>query len=124
VERDAAAERLDAIFEADETGAAGNIRAASSIVLDADAHDAGTVNYEDVDAGGIGVLRCVRERLGHDVVGSELDLFREARIDSDVEAHRQIGPSRQTRERANESALGERGRVNAVRDLAQYLTPF
>jgi hypothetical protein len=66
VERDAAAERLDSIFEAEEAGAAGNIRAPAAVVAPAHLHDG-------------------RNR-GHDVVGSELDLLGEALVDIDVEA--------------------------------------
>ena len=72
MQREVAAEGLDAVGQADESGAAGEVGAAAAVIADADVQHAAVGLQLDVDDGGRGVLRRVGQRLGDDVVGGEL----------------------------------------------------
>src|SRR3954447_23939711 len=56
LEPEAAAERLDAILEAEETRASRHVRAAASVVGHTDVHRVRISDNLDVDVGGVGVL--------------------------------------------------------------------
>jgi hypothetical protein len=73
VEEDPAAERLGAVLEADQAGAAGEVGVPAAVVANRDAQ--GTSDGLDLDGGfrGVRVLRCVRQRLRHDVIRGRLD---------------------------------------------------
>ena len=63
------------VLEADQAGAVGEVSAAYAIVADCDVQDAffGVGFDGDPDGLGVRVLGHVGERLGDDIVGSDLD---------------------------------------------------
>jgi hypothetical protein len=98
VQREAAAEGLDAVGEADEAGVACEVGAAAAVVADADSQytGVGVGGHLVVDDGG-GVLGRVGQRLRDDVVGGELNRLGQPPVDADVEAdgdggRRSVGP--------------------------------
>src|SRR5262249_60457772 len=67
-ERDRSAERLDAILEPDQAGAARRIGTADAVIRDLDPERFLAPETADRDRRGLRVLDGVRDRLGHDVV--------------------------------------------------------
>ena len=79
VEEDPAAERLHAVLEANEAGAAAEIGTAGAVVVDGDAQDSvcGVGLDGDRERRGAGMLGRVGQRFGDDKVGRDLDRLRE-----------------------------------------------
>ena len=69
---DCPSERVHAVGEADQPGSARGIGTTAAVVADGDFEHAIARLDGDTHAGGIGVLRGVGERFGHDVVGGDL----------------------------------------------------
>ena len=67
------------------------------------------------------ILRDVGERLGNDEVGRRLDALRQALARRALQLDRQRGAVGEPVERRVEAAIGEHGRVDAARELAQLL---
>src|SRR3954469_22633317 len=84
---DPPAECLDAVFEAAQAGAAGQGGAPASVVADLNPQRVGALALDgvdlDLDHRGGGVFGGVGQRLGHNVVGGDLDLFGQAALDRD-----------------------------------------
>jgi hypothetical protein len=84
LERHRAAVGLHAVFQADQSGAAGGVGAARAFVADGNTKDLVSCLDGDMDDRGEGVLGRVRQRLGDDVVRGRFDVLRQPRLDRDV----------------------------------------
>ena len=75
VEDDSAAQRLDAVLEADQAGAVAEVSPADAVVADCDTQDVvfGVGFDSDADGRGVRVLGRVGQRLGDDIVARDLD---------------------------------------------------
>ena len=123
MEEDPAAERLHAVLEANEAGAAAEIGTAGAVVVDGDAQDSvcGVGLDGDRERRGAGMLGRVGQRFGDDKVGRDLDRLRETARGAHVEFDRDRGAAGECFQRRPQSAFGEDGRVNAACELAQII---
>ena len=64
------------VFEPDQAGSAGGVGAAAAVVAHRDSQQAIVGVNVDVCGGGVGVFGGVCQRLGHQVVGGNLDGLR------------------------------------------------
>ena len=85
---DPAADRLDPVLEPDEAGAVSEVRATAPVVADTDPQNAVVVGHLDLCGRGAGMLGGIGQRLGHHVVGGDLDLVWRPTRDLDVQVNR------------------------------------
>jgi hypothetical protein len=115
VEEDPAAERLHPVLQPDQAGAAGQGGAADAVVAHRDARD--VAGHLDLDADGRGpsVLDRVGQRLGHDVVGADLDLVGQPLVGADlhVDGDRRAAGERPQRRRQAGQFTGRQRRGHA-----------
>lgn len=118
---DRSPERVNAVGEADEAGTASEIGPSRAVVVNRKfQHISG--NYDgDLHERGMGVLGRIRQRFRHDVIGGDLHRRRRPRLDTDRKVDRDSRPPGQRLEGAREPAVGQDGRVDAARDLLQFL---
>src|SRR4051794_10973089 len=103
VEEDSPVQRLDPVFEAEQAGAAAQSRTAATVVADLHPQRVGVLALDgvdlDLDQRGGGMFGGVGQRLGHDVVGGDLDLLgqssldRHFQLDGDGAAQRRVPPA-------------------------------
>src|SRR5215472_6778307 len=84
---EAAAESLDAVPEADQAGAAGEVGPAAAVITDTDPQHAVGDRHGDGGGGGGGVPGDVRQRLRDHVVGGDLHRVRKPAVDLDVQVN-------------------------------------
>ena len=113
-------ERGDAVGEPAQAGSARCIGAADAVVGDLDARAAVLVADAHGDSGRIRVLAHVRERLRDHVVGGRFDGARE-RLIGRLDVDRDGRACRERLDRRPEAAVGEHGRVDSARELAQVV---
>ena len=120
VDREAAAERLDAVGEAAQARPLGGIGAADPVVRDGHDRTAVLARDADVHLGRLRVLDHVRERLGDHVVGGRLDLARQLlgrRLELDRHG-RAVGESL---DGGCEPSIRQDSRVDPARELAELV---
>ena len=115
------AERLDAVGEPAKSGAAGQVRAAASVVADLDHDRLGRRRQLDAPFGRAGVLRGVGEALRDDVVEGRFDRFGEPVRRNAGDLDRERRAIRERLQGGREPAVGEDGRVQATGELAELL---
>ena len=112
-----AAKGFHAVGEAAQTGAAGWIRAAHPVV--GDRHSSRPLDWETSIVKRVArVLRCVRERFRADEVDGGFDCWKEP-ADRDLNLDGQSSPARELRERRGQAAFRQRGRVDALGEVAR-----
>ncbi|HYZ53482.1 MAG TPA: hypothetical protein VE733_08280 [Streptosporangiaceae bacterium] len=121
MQRDLAAECLDAVLEPDQAGAVAEAGAAAPVVADADVQEAVAGGHLDIGDGGVPVLGRVGQRLGDRVVGGELDRLGQPILHLDVQADRDRGAAGQRLQRRAQPALGQDRWMETAGDLAQLL---
>lgn len=116
-----AADRLNPVAKADQPRAAGRISAPGSVIPDQEPQL--LVSHPDVDLHDRGprVLGRVRQRLRNDVVGGDLDLFRQPPADPNAELDRESGAAGECAERRPEAASLQDRWVQAPGYLPQLL---
>jgi len=118
-EADSSADRLSAVLEAKQARPTGRMCATDAVIADRDAQRRRIHFHFDLDARRLRVLRGIRQCLGDDVVGSYLDLFRQAVVCSHVELDRNRRPVRERLQRGSKPTFGEDCRMDPERDLTQ-----
>jgi hypothetical protein len=120
-DQDSAAEGLDPVSETDDAGAAARVGAAYAVVADREGEGTVTVIRAYVDDRGLCVLGGVGDRLRRDVVTGRLDVLIKPRAEIKVEFDRHRGAPGECLQRWAEPGLRQQGRVDAVRDLPQFV---
>jgi hypothetical protein len=116
-----AAEGLDPVSQADDAGAAARVGAADAIVADGQGEDTVTGVHAHVDDRGLCVLGGVGDRLRRDVITGRLDVLVKPRAEIQVEFDRHRGAPAERLQCWAEPGLRQQGRVDAVRDLPQFV---
>src|SRR5215469_14799393 len=121
VQLEVAAEGLGPVFEADQPGAVGEVRAAAAVVTDAQLQDAAIFGCVDLGGGGAGVLGGFGEGFGDGVVGGGLDWLGQSSLDLDVEAGGDGASAGEGFQCRGQAAVGQDDGVQAAGDLAQVV---
>src|SRR5919198_209522 len=116
-----AAQRFDAVVEADEARSAGLVGTTDTVVPNRQQESSVTRCERDVDPGSMRVLRRVRESLRDDVVRRDLDGLGQACVRPHLERNWYRGLMSECTQRGCKSALGQDGRMDAARELLQVL---
>jgi hypothetical protein len=96
------------------------VRAAPPVVANPDLQDT-IMGGRHLGRGGISVLGDVGQRLGHCVVGGDLDRLGKLPLDLDIQGDGDGRAAGQRSERRPQPARGEPSRVQATRDLPRFL---
>src|SRR6478735_8362605 len=120
-DREAPAERLDAIRQPAQSGPGRGGSAAAPVAGDLDPQAARHALEPDLDARRVRVLDRVRDALGDDEVRARLDGLREALVRRADDPDRQRRAVGERPKRRRQPALGEDRRVQPAGELAQLL---
>ena len=118
---DAAAQRLDAVFEPDESGSTARISATHSVVCHRKAQLLVVGLHGDGDLRCAGVLGGVRQRFCDNVIGGHLNGLGQSSLNLDTQLDRYGGAATKGPQGRAQPPLGQHRRMNAVRNLPQLL---